>query len=226
MANISSPLATGGAGESFEQHVGAYALGLLLVRAKPPILMDTTVVEVRFQTKHSGWQTDDILIVGERSDGNRRKLAIQVTRNLTISAKNEKCRETFIGMWDDYRSDDRFDRSRDQLAVAILNGTTAVLRDFNALLQCARATIDATDFRRRLALEGYLSKRAKKQDRAVEAILEEHVGEPLNAELYWRFLRSINVLSLDLNTPTAQSKASVVSLLSHFSVNPASPEAG
>ena len=60
----------------------------------------------------------------------------------------------------------------------------------------------------------------------VEAILEEHVGEPLNAELYWRFLRALNVLSLDLNTPTAQCKAGVLSLLSHFAADTASPEAG
>ena len=124
MVNVSSPLATGGAGETFEQHVGAYSLALLLVRARPPILLDTAVVEVSFQTSHAGWQTDDIMIVGERSDGDRRKLAIQVTRNLTISESNEKCRETFVGMWEDYYADGRFDPSRDELAVAILNGTT------------------------------------------------------------------------------------------------------
>ena len=207
-------------------HWGYYSCAPVLVRARLPVLMDTTVVEVRFQTKHSGWETDDIMIVGERSDGISRKLAIQVTRNLTISAKNEKCRGTFIGMWDDFCADGRFDRSRDQLAVVTLNGTTAVLRDFGSLLLCARATHDAEDFRRRLTLEGYISKRAREQDGAVETILDEHVGEPLEAELYWRFLRAINVLSLDLNTPTAQSKASLLSLLSHYSVDTASPEAG
>ena len=50
---ISSPAATGGAGTFFEQHVDAYWLGLLLVRAIPPILIDSTVVEVHFQADAS-----------------------------------------------------------------------------------------------------------------------------------------------------------------------------
>ena len=50
--SISSPIATGGGGEHFEQHVAAFSLGLLLVRAVPPILTDTSVVEVHLQTQH------------------------------------------------------------------------------------------------------------------------------------------------------------------------------
>lgn len=50
---ISSPASTGGAGTSFEQHVGAYWLAQLLVRGIPPILIDT-VSEVTFQTERLG----------------------------------------------------------------------------------------------------------------------------------------------------------------------------
>jgi len=50
----------------FEQHVAAYWLAQLLVRSVPPILIDTAVAEVHFQTEHLGWQTDDFLIVCER----------------------------------------------------------------------------------------------------------------------------------------------------------------
>lgn len=50
-ALISSPAATGGAGTSYEQHVGAYFLSLLLTRGVPPVLGDCTVSEVAFQGK-------------------------------------------------------------------------------------------------------------------------------------------------------------------------------
>ena len=199
--SISSPIATGGGGDQFEQHMAAFALGLLLVRATPPILTDTSVVEVHLQTGHLAWRTDDILLVGETSDRRRRKLAVQVKRTFTISANNEDCRKTIQGMWVDFRADDRFSISMDQLAIVTLHGTSALLRDFNSLLQCVRATTDSEDFDRRILLDGYISMRAKDQSSAVKTILSEHIGAPVDADLYWCFLRTINVLSYDLNTP-------------------------
>jgi hypothetical protein len=46
---VSSPAATGGAGTTFEQHVGRYWLAQLLVRGIPPVLINTTVIEVSAQ---------------------------------------------------------------------------------------------------------------------------------------------------------------------------------
>jgi hypothetical protein len=60
-ARVSSPASTGGAGTSFEQHVATYWLAQLLVHGIPPILIDTVVTEVSFQTERLGWHTDDFL---------------------------------------------------------------------------------------------------------------------------------------------------------------------
>ena len=208
----SSPAATGGGGEQFEQHVAALALGLLLVRGMPPVLTDTSVVEVHLQTGHLGWGTDDVLVVGERSDGSRRRLALQAKRSFRVSASDDDCRKTIKGMWNDFRAD-RFDESKDQLAVATLHGTSVLLRDFESLLECARASINAEDFGGRLSLEGYLSTKAKGQNGAIRQILAEEGGDPPGDDVYWRFLRTVNVLSFDLNTPTSQTEAWMLSLL-------------
>ena len=209
---VASPISTGGAGEQFEQHVAALALGLLLVRGMPPILVDASVVEVHLQTGHLGWCTDDLLVVGERGDGSRRRLALQVKRSFRVAAGDDECRKTVAGMWDDFRSD-RFDEAHDQLAVATLHGTSVLLRDFAALLGCAHAAADAGDFEHRLSLDGFLSAKAKQQDRAVREILGDAGGVPPEGDVYWRFLRAFNVLSFDLNTPTSQAQAWMVSLL-------------
>ena len=214
-SGTASPVATGGGGEQFEQHVVAFALGLLLVRATPPILTDTSVVEVHLQTRHQGWHTDDLLLIGERSNGARRRLALQVKRNFRISADDGECRKTIHGMWNDFLAADRFDEPADQLAVVTLHGTSVLLRDFGALLHCARASIDAGDFGHRVSLDGFLSGKAKDQNGDIQRILAEEGGTPLDEDVYWRFLRAVNVLSFDFNTPTSQTEASVLSLLSH-----------
>src|SRR5262245_32141074 len=81
---VSSPASTGGAGTTFEQHVGAYWLAQLLVGAIPPILIDTTVSAVSFQTEHLGWHTDDFLVICERPDGPNLSLVGQVKRSFTV----------------------------------------------------------------------------------------------------------------------------------------------
>lgn len=210
--SMASPVSTGGGGGQFEQHVAALALGLLLVRGMPPILTDTSVVEVNLQTRHRGWRTDDLLVVGAGSDGSRRRLAMQVKRRFRVSASDDDCRTTILGMWHDFRGD-HFDESQDQLAVATLHGTSVLLGDFVALLECARASVDAEDFGHRVSLDRFLSKRAKEHNRSIRQILTDGGVEPPDESVYWRFLRVLNVLSFDLNTPTSQTEAWVLSLL-------------
>ncbi len=216
--SVASPVSTGGGGDQFEQHVAALALGLLLVRGIPPILTDTSVVEVHLQTRHRGWLTDDLLVIGERSDGQRRQLALQVKRSFRVSASDDDCRTTILGMWNDFLAD-RFDESQDQLAIATLHGTSVLLRDFASLLGCARASVDVEDFGHRLSLDGFLSKRTKAHNRSIRQILTDGGVESLDENLYWRFLRVVNVLSFDLNTATSQTEAWVLSLLTACSAD-------
>ena len=86
----SSPIATGGAGTFFEQHIGAYWLALLLVEACPPILLETTVRKVSFQTEHVGWHTDDALVVGETSTCIRRRIACQAKKEFSVGSERSR----------------------------------------------------------------------------------------------------------------------------------------
>lgn len=223
--STSSSVATGGGGDHFEEHVAAFFLGLLLVRTTPPILTDSSIVSVQLQTNHLGWCTDDMLIIGETSAGERRQLAMQVKRTFKISTSDAECCKTFQGMWQDFQADHRFNGSCDRLALVTLRGTDALLQHFNSLLDCAEAAADSEDFNRRLSLEGYISKRAKKQNEVVRTILNDSTASPLNEDCYWRFLRTINVVSFDLNTKTSQTEAGLLGLLSFSASATSDPQA-
>ena len=218
-------MATGGGGDRFEERVCAFALGLLLTRATPPVILDTAVEEVHFQTRHLGWQTDDLLVVGQVRVGVTRRLALQAKRSFTVAASDEDCVATVRGMWDDFVAADRFDATTDRLGVVTLHGTKDVLASFTSLLDCARAAVDGPDFRRRLGLRGYLSQKAKSQHAALVAILESHVAGGLDEDQFWRFLRVVTVLSFDLGTPTAQTEAAILSLLAHTAADRGDPQA-
>ena len=120
---------------------------------------------------------------------------------------------------------DHFDPNVDRLAIAVLQGTAALLRDFTSLLDCARASANPEEFERRLALPGYLSAKAKVQNETVRQLLGARCGTSLDAKDHWQFLRVLNVLQLDLGTPTAQTEAMAVSLLAYVASAGTDPRA-
>ncbi len=212
---VSSPVATGGTGTFFEQHVDAYWLAQLLVGAIPPILHDCSVVEVDLQTEVRGWHTDDFLIVGESAPGQQRKLAGQVKRSFTVSATDDDCKKTFQDFWADFKDAAHFNPATDRFALVTLRGTNTLLEHFAGLLDAARAARDAAEFERRLATKGFINAQSIKYAKEICTIINAVEGRSLSVGELWPFLRVLHVLSLDLNTATQQTEASMKTLLAH-----------
>ncbi len=212
---VSTPASTGGAGTTFEQHVGAYWLAQLLVGAIPPILILTTVAEVSFQTERLGWQTDDFLVVCKSGDMSR-NLAGQVKRSFTVSASNNECVQAVTAFWKDFNAT-RFSKDHDRLALVTLRGTNTLLEHFVGLLDCARAARDGDEFEQRLATEGFISDTSVRYCAVLQGIIGVVDGQPVRAADIWPFLRALHVLSLDLHTSTRQTEAQIKSMLAHAS---------
>lgn len=211
---ISSPKATGGAGTIFEQHTDAAFLGWLLVGAAPPVLTDCIVTEVHVQTGHLGWHTDDILVIGTNRNG-KRKLAGQVKIAFAISSSDAECKKTFEGFWKDIQATDRFNPASDALALIVQRGTNALLNSLINLLDQARTARDASEFTHRLSTKGVLSAKSREQCQEIRTILDGVAGRPVSDEELWRLLTVVHVISFDLNSSTAQTEASVKTLLAH-----------
>lgn len=211
---VSSPASTGGAGTFFEQHVGGYWLAQLLVRGIPPVLHDCAVVEVHLQTEHLGWHTDDFLIVGQNGSGDRRKLAGQVKRTFTVSATDDECKKAVQDFWKDFRNPQLFSPAVDRFALVTLRGTNTLLEHFLGLLDCARAAHDGAEFERRLATPGFVSAKAVQYCDELRTIIGETEGS-VSAAQAWSFLCVLHILSLDLNSATRQTEATVKTLLAH-----------
>ena len=213
---VSSSASTGGAGTFFEQHVNAYWLAMLLVRGVPLILRDCTVDEVHMQTEHLGWHTDDFLVVGKNRSGQLRKLAGQVKRTFTVSATNRECKKAVQDFWKDFKNPKHFSPESDRFVLVTLRGTDTLLRHFSeGLLDCARASYDETDFEHRLNTPGFIDKRAVRYCKEIQKIVSEAEGRDVSLAEVWSFLRVLHVLSLDLNTSTAQAEAMIKTLLAN-----------
>jgi hypothetical protein len=215
--SVSSPASTGGEGTFFEQHVNAYWLALLLVEAVPPVFLRTTIQEVDFQTEHLGWATDDVLIVTRTGSGELRRLAGQVKKSLTISANDADFSDVITDAWTDFNNGAIFAKDRDSLIFITQLGTTALLRHFVGLLDCARASSTAADFEHRLTTTGYVHAEVRRYGDEVRKVVEKAADNALGMADLWLFLRVLYVISLDLNTPTSLTEGHIKTLLAHTS---------
>jgi hypothetical protein len=216
---VSSSLSTGGAGTFFERDVGAFWLAQLLLKWVPPILIDTVVTEVSFQTEHLGWKTDDLLITCRGAGSKHAQLAGQVKRTFTLSETNEECRNAILDFWQDFNNPAVFFPLCDRLVLIVQRGTDTLLGHFARLLDCARASRSGDDFAHRLATPGFISKKAVHYAHEIEKIVSAHKGRTVDSPQIWPFLKSLHLLSLDLDTATRQMEAHVRSALAHTSVD-------
>lgn len=204
----SSPISTSGAGYTYEHHVGAMFLSLLLIRGLPAVFKDCQVGEVSFQTEHLGWKTDDLLVACFSGTNERHQLVVQSKRTFTVSANDSECTKTFGAFWEDFKAKNRFDSARDALLLVTLRGTQTLLNGLGGLLECARNSSDEDDFANRLTLPGHLSQRAKDYSSVIRSIVERaEPGYALSHEEFWRFLKVIHILPLDFTTSTSQQEA-------------------
>ena len=213
---VPSPRATGGAGTTFEQHVGAWFLALLLLRGVPVIFRKCQVTEVSFQTRHLGWQTDDILVTCDVGEQRHCRLPVQVKLKMTVSANNDECVQTFRGFWRDFKAEERFNPSLDALALVVQRGTDAIMDGLGGLLDCARNSRDGADFVHRLDTAGFVSKKVQANAGAIKAILAGLEESPPTDDEFWRFLKVIYLLPLDLCTATARDEALAKGALAWF----------
>jgi hypothetical protein len=217
--SVSSPASTGGAGNVFEQAVGAYLLSQLLVGATPPILIDCSVIEISFQNEYRGWHTDDFLLTGRNAVGTNRKLAGQVKRSLTVSSVDVEFSNAILDLWKDFHSPTVFSPERDRFAFVVQLGSNTLLRHFGGLLDCARAATDAEDFEKRLSTPGLLSATAIRYCDEIVTILKDAGNQDIARSTVYPLLKATHIISLDLATGTRQSEVLMKSLLT-FAAKP------
>lgn len=212
---VASATATGGSGVFYEQHVGAFALSLLLVQAVPPVLTDCVLTKVTFQAERLGWRTDDLLLTGSRPDGVCRQLAAQVKRDFTVSRSDEDCRKAFTDFWTDFENANVFHVETDRLALVVLQGTRVLLGGLGALLDCARVSRSSDEFAGRLTTPGGMRVGVAKYAEVIRGIVQDASPAAVDDVRFWRFLCAIHLLNLDLNTATRQTEAAALTLLAH-----------
>lgn len=181
-------------------------------------MLDCYVSEVSLQNERLGFETDDFLVLGARTDGSHRKLLGQVKRSFTVSSSDPDCKGAITDCWLDF-GDSKFSPATDRFAIVTLRGSNVLLEHFEGLLECARTANDASEFAARLSTKGLLSKKSHDYFDEIKTIIAESEGKDVGPDELWAFLRVVYLLSLDLNTSTKVHESMAKNLLAHTCVH-------
>jgi len=217
-----SSYAAGGGGIVLEHEYGAVLLACLLTGDPVPRLGDeVTPTVVRFQASAVS-PVDDLLVSGQTPDGGIRRASVGVRRapKLTRSEKNsvpliQSYLDVVIGSWEEVWA------GRWRLVLAAARSDNAVTQAGD-LAEFARANSKGeAEFRTELQ-HGVHRRDLRKRLVHLDALVAAAVTQRIDAravqpgELTWRFLFSLRVLPLRLQSPDATDRTGTVRMLRPF----------
>lgn len=208
-----SPELRGGGGFSFEDAVAAVYLTALLTETVAPGIKTGIVTRVALQGAASGEPMDDVIVHSTLLDQSQVKLALQVKRQLTVSAAatNTDFRAVVLDAVETIRGGD-FRQGVDQVGVA--TGTVSAVTKRATIFVCefARGSDSFEHFRSRLFEPGFADEQKRGVFTNVSTILSD-AGQDEPDRTAYAFLRHFVLIELDLLHQGSTSDATAINTL-------------
>jgi hypothetical protein len=208
-----SPELRGGGGVSFEDAVAAVYLAALLTETSAPGLRNGRITKVVLQGAASGEPMDDVIVHTELPDESSAKLALQVKRELVISAAptNSDFRAVILGAAETMGRDG-FRPDVDQVGVVTGTVSAAAKRAFIFVCEFARGSDGFEGFRSRLFEPGFVDADRRGVFNNVATILSGAAeAEPERAA--YILLRHLVLIEMDLLHRGATGDAATINTL-------------
>lgn len=196
VSKISNAFSTGGGGVNFEQQIQAMFLLSLLVDGYCPVTNEPTV-RVCFQTKHSGYDTDDLAVFTARGK-TEGKMLCQIKHSITATENDNTFQEVILAAWSDFNKE-FFDKGHDVLALAVAQIANKSQQSLRFLHAQAVGSVDASDFVGRVKDQNYSNSDNEKMLRSINNIISRAKGCQPSQEESWTFFKSFVLLLFDLD---------------------------
>ena len=214
--NLSNPYSTGGGGAHFEAHVQASFVALMLTGGYAPCLPCWPITEIKLQGKIDGFDTDDLIVVVEKTDSKeRRKLLGQVKHSIAISQGSALFGEVMQAAWNDFNNPEVFAKGKD--VIALITGPRSATDEHNVqwLLYQARHTKNVDEFFRNVQQAKFSPPKSEEKLQVIQHHLKTaNDGNEVSRDELYNFLNHFHLLGYDLGNEVGV----VLSLLhSHIS---------
>jgi hypothetical protein len=210
--SVASPVSTGGAGEDFQNRVGAYYLACALLRSVARGGHQAAVArEVRFQRLYEGDPLDDLIVISDLPSGES-KLALQVKRDLVFAEKDKAFNEVVGACWQTFSSP-KFNYHLDRFGIAISLWSKTIQEHYQTTLTWARNSATAADFLSRVSTKRFAHAAQREFVDLIRSKLDSCSGAAITEIDLWKFLQSMVVLHFDFQTDGSREEVYLIEIL-------------
>ncbi len=210
---VASPYSTGGGGPEYEDHVGAYYLAMMLLRAVPRGQNVAAAREIQFQSLYRGEPLDDLIVRSSLAQGEM-KLALQIKHDLTFGEKDDTFDDVLHACWETF-TEASFVRGFDRFGIALGLYSKTVDEYYKNTLAWARTSTTAADFFLRLFQKGPGHQTQRQFVELIRKKLDKYADGKIPDDDLWHFLRSMVLLHFDFQQDDSRDQAYTIDLLSH-----------
>ncbi len=209
MSNRATPSQTGGLGTNFEQAIQTAFLITLIIRGNAPLGFANEIIEIAFQTRNRGYETDDLLVV-TKSDIGQHTLLVQIKNNITFTAENTLFKKVIKEFWKDYNNTALFDKAKDRLIIIKSGFTIEERNNLKTLLNWANTHATETDF-----ITEINGIKLKKERLAFfrESLKEANNNIALTDKEIWEFLKCFDILEYDFTNQNSVDETHFLNLI-------------
>lgn len=174
---LCNPFSTGGGGVNFETHVQASFVVLMLAGGFVPCFPDCIIKKIKLQGRHSGYDTDDLIVfVEKQGDGQRKRLLGQVKHSISITPGDAVFCEVIQAAWNDFNNPKIFTRGKDSIALITGPLSATDTGDVREILEWARSSENSGEFFTKVRLTNFSSKAKQRKLMAFRSQLKKANG--------------------------------------------------
>lgn len=210
ITQLSNSFSTGNGGGNFERYVQTVFLLALLVDGFSPIL-ERQIVQLDFQGKRLGYDTDDLIITAAGKD--EPKILCQIKHDITITGGSSLFQKVINAAWSDFNQES-FRPGIDKIVLAtgiIAKDTIFALR---YVYEQAISSDDEEDFSARIQQSNYTNEKTRGKFSVLKkALTIANCGNEPSELTIWKFCKSFVLLVFDLDFKSSVNKMLLLSLI-------------
>lgn len=214
LSQIASPLLTGGAGYNFENKVQSVFLLQMLTDGKAICMDDCSIKKIIFQARRKGIYTDDLVVIGENTEGETISLLIQIKETFSVS-RNSTFDSVINSAWHDFKNTKPFCFGKDKIVVATGPLSKTDIDVSRQIFEIARCSNTYEEFENKLSISKLFSDNHREKYKIIKESIKKANDntDPDNQGLF-DFIRSVYIIGFDLDVRESVCKSLINSICS------------
>lgn len=209
MAAEASVFQMGGGGFVYENYVQSAFLTAMILKGNVPTFQNGNIVEIAFQCKRKGYQTDDLFFKIENGL-NEYRVVIQIKYNISLTENSKIFKDVIKSFWIDFNKSEIFNIEKDKFFLIKSSLTNDDKNQIIVLLDWAKTHKDEIDFYSEIERID-----VKKQNitKFSNLLKEANDGVEVSKKQIWEFLRCFNLLAYDFTIQSSTHQTHILDLL-------------